>query len=204
MIAMPERHLPLLAGAIVVVTACSSALSPPTAPATTMARGSCTIVVTRPGGDWSRWDEQLCHGVGPSTDQAAWLASLAARAVDDAEIAACGAPRCAAEGRAVRFYVIPSNESRLESQSDDQEVAVVLSSALVDHMGHDGGFYELAFAHELARLRLGVTCGEGVQSSDALRDAACDQEALRWLTSKQPGDEAWARRAQILAEARAK
>ena len=201
---MPDRYLPLLAGAIVAVTACSSALSPPTAPATTVARGSCTIVVTRPGGDWSRWDEQLCNASGQSTDRATWLASLVARAVDDAELAACGAPRCAAHNRAVRFYIVPSGESALTSQADDEKIAVVLSSALVDRVGHDGGFHELAFAHELAHLRLGATCGEGGQSDDALRDVACDREALRWLASKQPGDEAWARRAMILAEARAR
>jgi len=161
-------------------------------------------VVARPGGDWSRWDEQLCDASGPSTDVETWFPSLVARAVDDAEVAACGAPRCAAHDRVVRLYVLKSREYALTSQSDDEKIAVVLSSALVDRVGHDGGLYELAFAHELAHLRLGATCGEGVQSSDALREAACDQEALRWLASKQPGDEAWARRAQILAEARAK
>jgi hypothetical protein len=186
------------------VAGCTSVLTPPAVPeATGVVRGSCTIVVSRPGGDWSRWDEQVCEGSGPDMrDSSPWLVALVAQAVDDAEIAACGSPRCAARARAVRFYIVPSSASVLASQTDEDRIAVVLSSALAGRVGQDEGFYELAFAHELAHLRLGATCGEGVQSDDALRDLACDREALRWLQGKRPGDAEWARRARVLAEAR--
>lgn len=191
-------------GAVLSLTACTSVLSPPATPlAMSLARGRCTIVVTRPGGDWSQWDQQLCDPPGQATAvPPPWLASVAVRAVDEAEVAACGASRCASHKRAVRFYVVSSPALTLTSQTDDEKIVVVLSSALVDRVGPDGGFYELAYAHELAYLRLGATCGEGVQSDDALRDLACDREALRWLAIEQPRDEGWTRRATILAEAR--
>ncbi|HEX8795175.1 MAG TPA: hypothetical protein VF765_29710 [Polyangiaceae bacterium] len=197
--------LPVL-GVVLAATACSSALWPRAASSpTTLARGRCTIVVARPGGDWSGWDEQLCtasaEGAHP---RQSWLAPLVAQAVDDAEVAACGAPRCAAHDRAVRFYVVPSSTPALISERDDETVAVVLSSALVDRAGRDAGFYELAFAHELARLRLGETCGEGVQSDELLRAGSCDREALGWLTRLHPNDEAWAQRERMLAGARSR
>lgn len=198
---MTRRYRPRFLGVLLVLGACTSELSPPAAPlATTF--GHCAILVPRPGGDWSRWDAQTCASGQPAQRSEDWLAPLVARAVDDAEVAACGAPRCAAHDRAVRFYVMGSAVPALTSQADDEKIAVVLSSALVDRVGRDGGFYELAFAHELARLRLGETCGEGVQSDSAARDLACDREALRWLSARQPGDGEWARRASILAEAR--
>jgi hypothetical protein len=190
-----KRWLLLLA-----LGACTSALSPPAAPLTTTS-GHCAILVTRPGGDWSRWDEQTCASGQPAQRPQDWLAPLVARAVDDAEVAACGAPRCAAHDRAVRLYVIASAVPALTSQADDERIAVVVSSALVDRVGRDGGFYEFAFAHELAHLRLGETCGEGAQSDNAERDLACDREALRWLSGEQPRGE-WTRRATMLAEAR--
>jgi hypothetical protein len=195
--------LPVLA---TLLTACTSVLLPPAAPeATTATRGRCAIVVARPGGDWSRWNEQVCGDAsGPDTQgPPEWLAPLVARAVDDAELAGCGALRCAARERAVRLYVIPSCAPSLTSHADDEKIAIVLSSALVDRVGRDGGFYELAFAHEVAHLRLGATCGEGVQSDDRLRELACDREALRWLAGgKHRDDEEWAQRVKILTEAR--
>jgi len=189
-------------GAVLALTACTSVLPPTLAPVA-LARGRCGIVVARPGGDWSGWDEQLCDVPVQSSDvPPPWLAGVAARAVDDADIAACGARRCATHERAVRFYVVSSPSFTVTSQADDEKIGVILSSALVDRVGPDGGFYELAYAHELAHLRLGATCGEGVQSDDALRDLACDREALRWLAVDQPGEEEWTRRAKILADAR--
>jgi hypothetical protein len=198
--------LPVL-GAVLAATACSSALWPPgtPAPAATLVKGRCTIVVARPGGDWPGWDEQVCPASAETVNhEASWLGALVARAVDDAEVAACGAPRCAAHARAVRFYVVPSSAPALVSQRDDDKIAVVLSAALVDRVGLDAGFYELVFAHELARLRLGERCGEGAQSDEALRAESCDGEALGWLTRGRPGDEAWARRARMLTEARSR
>ncbi len=200
-----HRSAYLFAGAV-ALAGCTSVLPPAAAPdATTTARGRCTIVVTRPGGDWARWDEQLCDAAGRTPDGSRpWFAALVTRAVDDAELAECGAPRCGAHHRAVRFYVVTSPAVALTSQADDERIAVVVSSALVDRVGRDAGFYELAFAHELAHVRLGATCGEGAQSDDVLRDLACDREALRWLDTEHPGDAAWTGRAKILAEARAR
>jgi len=123
------------------------------------------------------------------------------RAVTDTELAVCGAAGCAVRQRGVRFYVFASPTAVLTSQSDDERVAVMLSTALLARVGADAGFYELAFAQELARLRLGETCGEGVQADPRTRDAECDREALRWLAAK-PEDGDWDRRVRLLSEAR--
>jgi hypothetical protein len=205
---MRRARLSVLLATALALGGCTSSLSPPFAPQATMSeQGRCTIVTMRSDRDWSHWDAQLCDAPGqtPGAERSqAWLASLVERALDDAEIAACGVPRCAAHERAVRLYVVPSPEPALRSQTDDDRIAIVVSTALVDRVGNDGGFYELVFARELAYLRLGATCGEGVQAGGPLRDLACDHEALRWLTGRQPDDEAWARRERILAEARAR